>query len=48
MAPSPALYRCRCLPRAAATVNGVITTHPGVLYQDAASPGTFKPLQDLP
>ena len=30
------------------TVNGVITTHPGVLYQDAASPGTFKPLQDLP
>jgi hypothetical protein len=30
------------------TVNGVITTHPGVLYQDAASPGTFKVLQDLP
>jgi hypothetical protein len=30
------------------TVNGVITTHPGVLYQDAASPGTFKALQDLP
>jgi hypothetical protein len=29
-------------------VNGVITTHPGVLYQDAANPGTFKPLQDLP
>jgi hypothetical protein len=30
------------------TVNGVVTTHPGVLYQDAASPGTFKVLQDLP
>ncbi|MCC7463722.1 MAG: VCBS repeat-containing protein [Gammaproteobacteria bacterium] len=30
------------------TVNGVITTHPGVLYHDAANPGTFQALQDLP
>jgi len=30
------------------TVNGVITAHAGVLYQDAANPGSFKALQDLP
>ena len=30
------------------TVNGVITTHPGVLIQSATSPGTFAPLADLP
>jgi hypothetical protein len=29
-------------------VNGVVTTHPGVLLQSAASPGTFGALQDLP
>jgi hypothetical protein len=28
--------------------NGVVTTHPGVLLQSAASPGTFGALQDLP
>jgi len=27
---------------------GVSTTHPGVLLQSAATPGTFGPLQDLP
>jgi hypothetical protein len=27
---------------------GVSTTHPGVLLQSAAAPGTFGPLQDLP
>jgi hypothetical protein len=27
---------------------GVQTTRPGVLLQDPAAPGTFKPLQDLP
>jgi hypothetical protein len=30
------------------TVNGVVTTHPGVLLQSATSPGTFGALQDLP
>ncbi|HEX9140417.1 MAG TPA: VCBS repeat-containing protein [Steroidobacteraceae bacterium] len=30
------------------TVGGVVTTHPGVLQQVAGSPGTYKPLQDLP
>lgn len=30
------------------TVNGVVTTHPGVLYQDSANPGAFLALQDLP
>jgi hypothetical protein len=29
-------------------VNGVVTTHPGVLLQSATSPGTFSALQDLP
>jgi hypothetical protein len=29
-------------------VNGVVTTHPGVLLQSATSPGTFGALQDLP
>jgi hypothetical protein len=29
-------------------VNGVVTTHPGVLLQSATSPGTFTALQDLP
>jgi VCBS repeat protein len=29
-------------------VNGVITTHPGVLLNSAATPGTFGALQDLP
>ena len=29
-------------------VNGVITNNPGVLLQNAASPGTFGALQDLP
>jgi hypothetical protein len=29
-------------------VNGVVTTHPGVLLQSAASPGTFGALEDLP
>jgi hypothetical protein len=29
-------------------VNGVTTNNPGVLLQDAASPGTFGALQDLP
>lgn len=29
-------------------VNGVATTHPGVLLQSATSPGTFEALQDLP
>jgi len=29
-------------------VNGVATTHPGVLLQSATSPGTFAALQDLP
>jgi len=27
---------------------GISTTHPGVLLQSAATPGTFGPLQDLP
>jgi hypothetical protein len=27
---------------------GVSSTHPGVLLQNAATPGTFQPLQDLP
>ncbi len=30
------------------TVAGVVTTQPGVLYQDAANPGHFLALQDLP
>ena len=30
------------------TVNGVVTTGPGVLLQSAATPGTFGTLQDLP
>jgi FG-GAP-like repeat len=30
------------------TVNGVVTTHPGVLLQSATTPGTFGALQDLP
>ncbi|MFO1400473.1 MAG: VCBS repeat-containing protein [Steroidobacteraceae bacterium] len=30
------------------TVDGVVTTHPGVLRQDAAHPGQFLALQDLP
>jgi hypothetical protein len=29
-------------------VNGVMTTHPGVLLQSATAPGTFGKLQDLP
>jgi FG-GAP-like repeat len=29
-------------------VNGVITTHPGVLLQSATAPGSFAALQDLP
>jgi hypothetical protein len=29
-------------------VNGVATTHPGVLLQSTTSPGTFGALQDLP
>jgi FG-GAP-like repeat len=29
-------------------VNGVISTHPGVLLQSATAPGTFAALQDLP
>jgi hypothetical protein len=29
-------------------MNGVVTTHPGVLLQSATSPGTFGALQDLP
>src|ERR1700683_764800 len=29
-------------------VNGVVTTHPGVLLQSTTSPGTFGALQDLP
>jgi hypothetical protein len=29
-------------------VNGVVTTHPGVLLQSATAPGTFGALQDLP
>jgi hypothetical protein len=29
-------------------VNGVVTTHPGVLLQSATSPGTFGALQELP
>jgi hypothetical protein len=29
-------------------VNGVVTTHPGVLLNSSASPGTFGALQDLP
>jgi FG-GAP-like repeat len=29
-------------------VNGVMTTHPGVLLQNAAPPGSFGKLQDLP
>jgi hypothetical protein len=29
-------------------VNGVVTTHPGVLLQSATSPGTFSALQNLP
>jgi hypothetical protein len=29
-------------------VNGVATTHPGVLLQSATSPGTFSALEDLP
>ena len=29
-------------------VNGVITTHPGVLLQSATTAGSFGPLQDLP
>jgi hypothetical protein len=29
-------------------VNGAVTTHPGVLLQSAASPGTFGALEDLP
>jgi hypothetical protein len=29
-------------------VNGVATTHPGVLLQSATAPGTFGALQDLP
>jgi hypothetical protein len=29
-------------------VNGVVTTNPGVLLQNAASPGTFGALQNLP
>lgn len=29
-------------------VNGVVTTHPGVLLQSGTSPGTFGALQDLP
>jgi hypothetical protein len=29
-------------------VNGIVTTHPGVLLQSATSPGTFGALQDLP
>jgi hypothetical protein len=27
---------------------GVIANNPGVLLQNAASPGTFGPLEDLP
>jgi hypothetical protein len=30
------------------TVNGVVTTNPGVLLQSATTPGTFGALQDLP
>jgi hypothetical protein len=30
------------------TVDGVVTTHPGVLQQVAGSPGTYMQLQDLP
>jgi hypothetical protein len=30
------------------TLNGTVTTHPGVLYQDPANPGAFQVLQDLP
>ena len=30
------------------TVNGVVTTHPGVLLQSATTPGTFAALSDLP
>jgi hypothetical protein len=30
------------------TVDGVVTTHPGVLQQAAGSPGSFMQLQDLP
>jgi FG-GAP-like repeat len=29
-------------------VEGVVTTHPGVLQQVAGSPGSYMPLQDLP
>jgi FG-GAP-like repeat len=29
-------------------VNGVVTTHPGVLLQSATTPGTFAALSDLP
>ena len=29
-------------------VNGVVTTHPGVLLQSATSRGTFGALEDLP
>jgi VCBS repeat protein len=29
-------------------VDGVVTTHPGVLQQVAGSPGSYMPLQDLP
>jgi hypothetical protein len=29
-------------------VNGVVTNNPGVLLQNAGSPGTFGALQDLP
>jgi hypothetical protein len=29
-------------------VNGVVTTNPGVLLQNAAAPGTFGALQNLP
>jgi hypothetical protein len=29
-------------------VNGVITVHPGVLLNSAATPGSFGALQDLP